>query len=82
VIVPDQGGMREAVIDGETGLIYPVLDHEALARGMLRLAESRELRQRLGAAGRRRAEARFSADGYVETLYEGYAQILARRGHA
>jgi glycosyltransferase involved in cell wall biosynthesis len=82
VIVPDQGGMREAVIDGETGLVYPALDHDALARGMLRLAESRELRRRLGAAGRRHAEARFSADGYVETLYEGYAEILARRGCA
>ncbi|MBX6311468.1 MAG: glycosyltransferase family 4 protein [Isosphaeraceae bacterium] len=72
VLVPDSGGIREAVDDGVTGLVYPALDHEALARLMGRLHERPDLRRALGHAARRAAEGRFSARGYVAQLYELY----------
>jgi glycosyltransferase involved in cell wall biosynthesis len=80
VIVPDQGGMQEAVVPGQTGLIYAALDSEALGAAMAALAEAPERRQAFGLAGRRRAEAFFSADAYVDTLYRGYAELLSDVG--
>ena len=46
------GGVPEAVRDGETGLLVPEGDLEALSAGLIRLMENRALRERLGAAGR------------------------------
>ncbi len=48
------GGLRESIVDGETG----VLAHDAagLTRSVKQLIEDAELRERLGAAARRRAQ--------------------------
>ena len=43
------------VLDGETGFLVPSGDVAALAAGFCRLATDRELRVRMGEAGRRRA---------------------------
>ncbi len=49
------GGIPEAVLDGQTGLLVPSLDVAALARALERLLGDRPLRDRLGAAARERA---------------------------
>jgi glycosyltransferase involved in cell wall biosynthesis len=74
MIVTDVGGNAEAVVDGQTGLVVAPRDPDALADAILRLASDGELRQRYGAAGRRRVEAHFSLDACVaayEALYHG-----------
>jgi phosphatidylinositol alpha-1,6-mannosyltransferase len=48
----ETGGVSEAVLDGETGLLAPEGDVEALSRALARLMEDATLRQRLGDAGR------------------------------
>jgi glycosyltransferase involved in cell wall biosynthesis len=60
VIACDVGGIREVVVDGETGYLVPVGDYEALARRIVKLLTEPGLRERMGAAGRRRFEAHFS----------------------
>lgn len=72
VVIPDSGGIREAVDDDVTGLLYPPLDHEALAAAMIRLDKNPDLRRSMGRAARRAVEKRFSACDYVETLYQMY----------
>jgi glycosyltransferase involved in cell wall biosynthesis len=72
VVVPDSGGIREAVEEGETGLLYEPLNHEALAEKMMRLHEDQGLRERLGISGRNAAETRFSVSGYVDRLLALY----------
>ncbi len=47
VIASNVPGLRDAVIDGETGLLYPYGDTESLARQMLLLLEDPALRNRL-----------------------------------
>src|SRR5262249_11521427 len=59
VISTQVGGVAEVVCEGQTGLLAPAGDVEALARHVLRLAASEE-RQRMGHAGRERAFAQFS----------------------
>ena len=69
----DAGGLSEAVVDGETGLLVPPENAELLQNAMLTLIEDNGLRQRMGAAGRERMQKEFSiatmADKHV-TLYE------------
>jgi glycosyltransferase involved in cell wall biosynthesis len=55
VVATDIRGSREEVVDGETGLLVPVDDVDALAAALGRLAGDADLRQRMGAAGETRA---------------------------
>jgi glycosyltransferase involved in cell wall biosynthesis len=76
VVVPDSGGIREAVTDGESGFLYEALNHHELSRRMVQLHEDSGLRERLGVSGRKEAVTRFSVAGYVDRLldlYEGRA---------
>lgn len=53
VIASDSPGLRESVISGETGFLVPHGDVAAFAEAMRKLADSKELVERLGVAGRR-----------------------------
>ena len=55
VVAHDIGGVPEAVIDGETGLLVAPGDRAALTAAFARLLADPALRRRLGAAGRTRA---------------------------
>lgn len=83
VIVPDGGGIREAVEVGTTGLLYPPLDSKALGRAMFDLAQDPRLRMEMGRAGRIAAEEKFSVTRYVERQYAAYGiEVAARAGSA
>jgi glycosyltransferase involved in cell wall biosynthesis len=60
LVATDIPGCREAVVDGETGLLVPARDPPALAAALRRLIEAPELRAKMGAAGRLRAEQYFA----------------------
>lgn len=62
------GGVPEAVIDGETGLLVPPGDQPALTAAFTRLLADPVLRRRLGEAGRARARARTWLDS-ARTLF-------------
>lgn len=62
------GGVPEAVIDGETGLLVPPENPAALTAAFARLLGDPALRQRLGAAGRAKALAH-TWDAAAETLF-------------
>jgi glycosyltransferase involved in cell wall biosynthesis len=66
VVATDVGGNREAVIDGETGILVPPRSPNALAQAIVDLANDAEARTRFGAAGRRRVSQEFSLDSCVE----------------
>lgn len=62
------GGVPEAVIDGETGLLVPPGNTAALTAAFARLVSEPELRTRLGEGGRRHARLR-SWDDSARTLF-------------
>ena len=49
VVASNVPGLRDAVRDGKTGLLYPYGDHQALATAVLRLLRDTAMRERLGA---------------------------------
>ncbi len=57
VVAHDIGGVAEAVLHGETGLLVAPGDTSALTAALAQLIDDAALRQRLGAAGRARARA-------------------------
>lgn len=60
--------VSETVVDGETGLIVPVKDAEALYTAILQLMTNVEMRLRFGRAARRRFEAGYSFDAWSQRL--------------
>ncbi len=68
-IASDSPGLRESMVDGETGLLAPHGDYPALAEAMIRVATEPGLVDRLGAAGRRFATG-FSWNAAAEATRE------------
>jgi glycosyltransferase involved in cell wall biosynthesis len=66
VIAYDSGGVPEAVIPGETGLLVKRGDRKALASGIQSLCEHPAERQKMGSCGRRFVMSRFSMPALVE----------------
>jgi glycosyltransferase involved in cell wall biosynthesis len=76
VIAVAGGGPSEIVTDGVDGLLYPAGDADALAQTMERLRNDPDLRVRLSAAGRIRAE-RFSPQAAAASVMALYERVLA-----
>lgn len=76
------GGIPEAVLDGETGLLTPRQDESAMADAIVALLRDPARRARFGEAGRARVEAEFSVDHMVERTLAVYERRLAARGPA
>ena len=75
VIASRTGGLRDIVIDGDTGLLVPPGDPAALRAAMATLSASPELRERMGQAGQRRV-AEFRASVVVPRLEQVYRAVL------
>jgi glycosyltransferase involved in cell wall biosynthesis len=78
IVASDIGGLRDIVVDGETGLLVPPDDRPALVAAMQRLSGDAELRQRLGAAAKERA-ATFSSEAILPRFEEAYELAIAKR---
>ena len=76
VVATDVGGLRDLVVDGQTGLLIPPRDADALRAALERLLGDRDLRRRLGADGRRRAQERFSWPVVTEATLAAYAEAV------
>jgi glycosyltransferase involved in cell wall biosynthesis len=68
VVATAVGGTPEAVVDGETGLLVPPGDVDALARAVDSLLADPERARRLGEAGARRVRERFDADAAAQRV--------------
>jgi glycogen(starch) synthase len=77
VIASRVGGVPEIVLDDETGVLVEGENDEALAAALTRLGNDEPLRQRLGAAGQRRAQD-FSWPAIAEQYIDIYRKVLAR----
>jgi len=77
VVASDLPGVRTVVIHGETGLLIPVGNVEALRDGLSRFLHDRALRDRMGGAAREHVLNRFTWTKHMEGLTDVYHRICA-----
>jgi glycosyltransferase involved in cell wall biosynthesis len=77
VIATDIRGCRQVVSHGQNGLLVPLNDPVRLAAAIETLVADRALRERMGAAGRRKAEAEFDDRAVVSKTLDAYERVLA-----
>ena len=73
------GGLPKVVIDGETGYLVAVGDHETMAKRMIALANDPALRARLGRAIYEKVRNEFSVESMTVRQEEIYRSVLRRR---
>ena len=77
VVASAVGGLRDLVVHEQTGLLVAPGDRPALRAALQRLLADRELRRRLGDAGRERARREFSWERVASLTLEAYADALS-----
>ncbi|HYQ79491.1 MAG TPA: glycosyltransferase family 4 protein [Solirubrobacterales bacterium] len=78
VVASDIGGLRDIVLDGETGLLVPPDDRVALVEALRRLIGDEGLRQRLGDAAAARART-FSPAAILPRFEQAYELAVHHR---
>lgn len=77
VVAAAVGGLRETVVDQETGLQVPPKNPEAIAEALVRLLGDPALRAGMGRAGVRRARSRYTWDRIAADTEKAYRSVLA-----
>ena len=75
LVASAHGGLSEIVRDGETGLLVPPGDSDALAGAIRRLARDPALAERLGRAAARDVPARFSRERMLAEIEAAYERL-------
>lgn len=82
VVASDIGGVREWLIEGETGRLVPPGDADALAKAVLEIAENREMLSEMGRRGIALIRERFLPDTHADTLVRLYHDTVEGYDHA
>jgi glycosyltransferase involved in cell wall biosynthesis len=82
VVAARDGGVPEMVVEGETGMMVPPRDVEAMAAAVVTILRDRGLAQRMGEAGRRRAAELFELEANTRCLEKELTEAMEghRRG--
>jgi glycosyltransferase involved in cell wall biosynthesis len=75
IVATTAGGMPEVVRNGETGLLVPPRDHEAMAAAIVRLLGDDQTRRAMGVAGEARVRDHFSAERMVQDTLAVYRRV-------
>jgi glycosyltransferase involved in cell wall biosynthesis len=78
VVASAVGGLAEAIVDGESGLLVPAGDTTALRAALERLLNDAQLRARLGAAARERVKERYARQIATRETLAAYEAALVR----
>ena len=78
VVVSDVGGLSEVVEDGNTGIIVPPKNSDLLAKAIQKLVEDKDLRDKMGKAGRDRVKRLYDFEKNVEKMIAVYQRIIQK----
>lgn len=78
VVATATGGLPEVVLDGETGLLVPPGDSDALAGAVMQILQHPGWREDFGKVGRKRVEGLFTVDKMMDQLMLAYQAVLGR----
>jgi glycosyltransferase involved in cell wall biosynthesis len=81
VVSTRRGGPAETVVHGETGYLVDPRDTNSLAAHVIDLLRDPARRQQMGAAGRARVEARFSARAMADRFADVIERAVSAQKH-
>lgn len=77
-VTSDAGGLPESVVNGETGFTCPPDDVECYVSQIIRLLDDDKLREKMGQAGKLRAETLFSEEVQEKKMIGLYTTLLQK----
>jgi len=76
VVASRVGGLKDIIVDGETGLLVDPLVPFDLSEKIRMLLDDSDLRRKMGVAGYKRAKENYSSERYVKEVEELYLDLL------
>ncbi len=76
VVAANSGGIPEIVVDGKTGLLVPENDPQSIASAVIRLINEKDIRVKMGMAGRKRVEEMFTIERRTRDVENLYSEVL------
>lgn len=76
VIASSVGGLKEVIVDKETGYLVPKKDHKEIAKYLKKLILDKNLRTPLGENGRKRVLENYDWNSNVEYMIKIYEEII------
>ena len=79
VVATDVGGVREAIIEGETGFIVPASDDAQMAARIIEVLRDDNRGREMGARGKAIVGDKFSSEHHLRNTLELYDEVLGNR---
>lgn len=79
VIASKVGGIVDVVDDEKTGILVPPHDVPALTKALIRLLSDASLRKKMGKAGRKKIDIKFTAASMVDDIRKVYEELLLKK---
>jgi glycosyltransferase involved in cell wall biosynthesis len=78
VIAPDVGGLKDVLIHGENGYLYPADRQDLLCDAIMKVVENGRLAGFLGSKGRTSINGKFELDAVTENYCQVYHSMNSR----
>lgn len=82
VVATDVGGVREAIVDGETGYIVPSRDDAQMAERIIKILTDEERGPSMGARGKSIVAEKFASEKHLRNTLELYDEVLGNQTSA
>ncbi|HWF18290.1 MAG TPA: glycosyltransferase family 4 protein [Verrucomicrobiae bacterium] len=80
VVAFDAGGIREWLVDGQTGFLVPWMDRAAFAARIEELLRDKKLARRLGEQARQLAREKYDFANYISGLETMFGRVMTESG--
>jgi glycosyltransferase involved in cell wall biosynthesis len=77
VVATEAGGVREAIVEGETGFVVPAGDDQRMAERIIELLGDSERARQMGQLGKVIVAGKFSCQHHLRNTLELYDELLA-----
>ena len=77
VVATDAGGVREAIVEGETGFVVPAGDDQRMAERIIELLGDSERAKQMGQEGKLIVAEKFASEHHLRNTLELYDELLA-----
>jgi glycosyltransferase involved in cell wall biosynthesis len=78
VVATDVGGVREAIVEGETGFIVASGDYESMADRIIQILSGDDRARAMGTRGKAIVAEKFSSEHHLRNTLELYDELLRR----